>query len=168
MINQGWGYRTGPDGGWSVLRNENWKYIKHISGEQELYDMINDPYELESKHASPDHQTLISNMRSRLESLEGVQITTVWMNAGRLGVPYSFQMQAWGGQKPYQWSVVEQDSTDTLPNGLNLDPETGLISGVPTEDGIYNLKIMVQGSSTATHLGRLQRFIMPLTLVINP
>jgi hypothetical protein len=107
-------------------------------------------------------------MRSRLESLEGVQITTVRIKAGTVGAPYSFQMKAWGGKKPYKWSIVEQDSTDTLPNGLKLDPATGLISGVPTKDGTYNVKIMVQGSSMATHVGRLQQFIVPLKLVIDP
>jgi arylsulfatase A-like enzyme len=293
MINQSWGYRTGPSGGWSVLRNERWKYIKHISGEQELYDMVNDPYELESKHASPARQTLLNTMRTRLESLEGLQITTVNIAAGKVGVPYSFRMKAWGGKKPYAWNVLNQSSTgdvvtacaegrklvppirldllsscsngappydpavdkgmflwpegggkwklrataggtsaryhaniettpaftnvqpvslelsgddeldtslpnrihmdlhingegfdgidfatpsraflrfvftDDLPNGLALNPETGLISGIPTKAGTYNLKIMVQGSSMATHVGRLQQFIVPLKLVIN-
>ena len=47
--------------------------------------------------------------------------------------------QAGGGTAPYSWSI----SSGNLPEGLNLNPTTGLISGSPATGGIFNFTVRV-------------------------
>jgi hypothetical protein len=54
-------------------------------------------------------------------------ITTVALPNGQLNVPYSAILTATGGMQPYTWSVRR------LPAGLSLNPQTGQISGIPTD-----------------------------------
>jgi hypothetical protein len=57
---------------------------------------------------------------------------------------YSHQLTAEGGTPPYHWSV----QVATLPDGLVLDQETGVISGYPTMDKRFVFAIRVEDSST--------------------
>jgi N-acetylglucosamine-6-sulfatase len=52
------------------IRTEDHKYVEHASGERELYDLRDDPYELRSLHESAD-PVLVGNLKSRLEALSG-------------------------------------------------------------------------------------------------
>jgi hypothetical protein len=58
------------------------------------------------------------------------------LGVARVGTPYKVQMQVGninptattpGGLAPYQWSIP----AGALPIGLNIDPDSGIISGVP-------------------------------------
>ena len=57
-------------------------------------------------------------------------ITTTSLPAGTIGQPYSQTLRATGGTGGLTWSLVP--GTGTLPQGLNLDQTTGVISGTPT------------------------------------
>jgi hypothetical protein len=61
---------------------------------------------------------------------------------GAVQTPYSQQVTASGGIAPYTYSV----SSGALPTGLFLTPATGLISGVPQQQGIYNFRIQATDS----------------------
>src|SRR5664279_2257030 len=62
---------------------------------------------------------------------------------GRTGRPFSFQLQTKGGSSATHLAV------DSLPPGLNLDPSTGFISGVPTADGSFSLAVSaIDGAAT--------------------
>lgn len=54
-----------------------------------------------------------------------------------VGEPYSQTISATGGRAPYTWAVT----AGALPTGLTLDPDSGVISGVPTTAGDYNFTI---------------------------
>jgi len=51
------------------------------------------------------------------------------------GRPFEFTPKVFGGRPPYQWQVLDSDGQPMkLPQGLNLDPATGRISGTPQAD----------------------------------
>ena len=51
--------------------------------------------------------------------------------AGAVFEPYSHTFPATGGTPPYTFSII----SGALPAGINLDPVTGTVSGMPTEFG---------------------------------
>jgi hypothetical protein len=62
------------------------------------------------------------------------------------GQPYSTSLTAIGGFGADVWSITG----GVLPDGLSLDPSTGLISGIPTGSGTSNFTVEVTDQSTPT------------------
>ena len=56
-------------------------------------------------------------------------ITTTTLNVAYIGSSYSGMLQATGGVRPYDWTVV----SGSLPTNLSLDATTGVISGMATQ-----------------------------------
>jgi hypothetical protein len=90
--------------------------------------------------------------------LKAVNITTTSLKNGQALKPYSATLAATGGKKAYAWS----ETSGTLPDRLDLDPATGLISGTPFEPdrGIYDLTFKVTDALGGTDE-------QALTLTIN-
>ncbi|MCZ2150976.1 MAG: putative Ig domain-containing protein [Bryobacterales bacterium] len=59
---------------------------------------------------------------------------------------YSTQLTASGGTQPYAWSLT----VGTLPAGLALNPTTGVISGTPTNAGLFNFTVQVKDTHNLT------------------
>src|SRR3989442_236408 len=57
---------------------------------------------------------------------------------GTVGVPYSQTMLATGGVSPYRWG-----GSGTLPPGLQLAPDSGVLSGTPATPGTFTFTIQV-------------------------
>ncbi|HEX2229971.1 MAG TPA: putative Ig domain-containing protein, partial [Candidatus Binatia bacterium] len=64
-------------------------------------------------------------------------IKTANLPAGRTGRKYREKLAAAGGKGPYSWSLLSA----SLPSGLNFDPATGKITGVPTGAGSFAVSV---------------------------
>jgi len=63
--------------------------------------------------------------------------------SAQVNVGYAYTLQATGGTKPYQWSVVN----GTLPAGIVLNATTGSMVGTPTTAGTSTFTLAVSDSS---------------------
>jgi hypothetical protein len=85
-------------------------------------------------------------------------ITTTGLASGRVGSNYGpggtgVVLRATGGQAPYVWTWGSFGSTRVgLPPGLEISTNgadnTGLISGTPTQFGVFNVTVIVTDSET--------------------
>jgi hypothetical protein len=108
--------------------------------------------------ASPTHQTSSKTLSLTINATTTpVTITTgSALPNGKVGQPYSFTLQASGGNLPYSWSV-----TPALPQNLTLDASTGEITGIPTATSNGSFTFTVRDSTqpnnqTGTKLISLQ------------
>ena len=72
-------------------------------------------------------------------------VTDSPLPSGTVGQNYSVTLIAAGGTQPYKWLVI-----GNLPQGLNLNQDTGQISGTPTTAGTFAFNIQVTDSSLLT------------------
>lgn len=72
-----------------------------------------------------------------------VEIVTLTLPAANLGELYECSLDVDGGVAPYVWEVRAGE----LPYGLTLDPESGVISGVPLTDDTAHLTVLVTDQS---------------------
>jgi len=70
--------------------------------------------------------------------------TTGLLSNGQVGFSYSKSLSADGGVLPYSWTVT----SGSLPPGLSLNSSSGIISGEPTEDGMYSFNVQVTDSNS--------------------
>lgn len=54
---------------YTAIRTPGWKYVEHVTGEKELYDLANDPFELQSLHADPSRAEMMTELARRLALL---------------------------------------------------------------------------------------------------
>ena len=72
------------------------------------------------------------------------------LTKGSVGSNYQEVLSVTGGHEPYHFAVGQGE----LPPGLNLNPQTGRISGVPTQPGTFSFTISVKANllhATASH-----------------
>ena len=81
--------------------------------------------------------------------------------SGRVGVPYSTVLSAFGGVKPYAWSATG------LPDGLALDSGSGTLSGTPGKDGTFRVAVQVTDSAGSNASATLSLDIAPPPLAIT-
>jgi hypothetical protein len=74
-----------------------------------------------------------------------LSVKTSSLPSGNLGSPYGFPLAASGGIAPITWSV----SSGALPPGLSLDPASGQISGIPTEQSATPFSFSVTATDSA-------------------
>jgi N-acetylglucosamine-6-sulfatase len=60
---------TNPVPTYCAVRSARWKYVRYAIGEEELYDLDSDPFELENLAASAPHAGVLDEQRSRLREL---------------------------------------------------------------------------------------------------
>ena len=52
-----------------AIRSRNFMYAEHLNGDRELYDLRNDPFELQSQHANPAYNAVKAALAARLHNL---------------------------------------------------------------------------------------------------
>ncbi|HET7203188.1 MAG TPA: sulfatase-like hydrolase/transferase [Steroidobacteraceae bacterium] len=141
---------------WAGVVNQRWKYVRYWTGEEELYDLQSDPYELQSRHADASLETLKAGLAARTDAQLGLAIVPVpKLPAAYVGRAFSYRMRPWGGEAPFQWEV----GAGGLPPGLSVNPTTGVISGTPTARGTYQFRIRLTDSVLATQAKRPRTFL---------
>jgi len=53
-----------------AIRTQRYMYAEHGTGEKELYDLRNDPFELQSRHAAPAYASAKAQLAARLHELQ--------------------------------------------------------------------------------------------------
>lgn len=92
----------------------------------------------------------------------GLRIKNTYLADAVEGVYYSRELTALGGIAPFAWST----SGEGLPDGLSLDPVSGLIEGTPTLPGTFNVAIRVEDSGTSSKDVKLSLTVQPNTLPV--
>jgi hypothetical protein len=70
-------------------------------------------------------------------------ISIASLTGGTVNSAYSATLTASGGTLPYTWSII-----GSLPGGLSLNSVNGVISGIPTAVGPFNLSVQVTDSAS--------------------
>ncbi|MFN7937767.1 MAG: Ig domain-containing protein [Bryobacteraceae bacterium] len=84
-----------------------------------------------------------------------VSFSTTALPNGTLNQPYSFEVQWKGGRPPLSWRQ------NGLPGGLTINPNTGVISGTPTQSGAFTPAITVVDAVFRTSVTHLPLTIQP-------
>jgi len=95
-----------------------------------------------------------------------LQFTSSSLPNAQVGVPFQASLAATGGVQPYHWAVT----TGTLPSGLSLGPDTGVISGTTTQGGQSGFTVQVSDSSSPapqTAMKALTLSVLAFALQIN-
>ncbi len=75
-------------------------------------------------------------------------VATAELPDGQKGSAYEARLGACVGAEPYTWAITN----GALPDGLSLAADTGIISGKPSRDGVFDFTVTVSdaGQNTAT------------------
>jgi hypothetical protein len=96
------------------------------------------------------------------------QIPSQTLGNGSVGTPYSQIIQLTGGTPPFQWSVYDgpietgYEVGGAVPDGLQMNPSTGTVSGTPTGGGTWYFE------ATATDATGVSAFNGFMSIQINP
>ena len=93
---------------------------------------------------------------TNLETDVFIQFSPATLPNAANGAAYSVVLSATGGQPAYTWSLAT--NSPGLPAGLTLSPG-GVISGIPTQNGVYDFMIQMMDSASPTHTVRKNYFI---------
>jgi hypothetical protein len=99
-------------------------------------------YPITVEVSDPDRHVATGSLT--IQIVAPLAILTTSLPAATVNAPYVATLEATGGEPPYQWFVAP-----SLPDGLQLDGETGVISGMPTTAGSYEFYVFVM-DATAT------------------
>lgn len=89
-------------------------------------------------------------------------ITTAWLPDATRGAAYSQPLTATAGSPPYSWSAVG------LPDGITLDPGTGVLSGTPVAAGTSAVTVILRDrAGTISRATLTLKVVLPEPLVVT-
>jgi len=104
-------------------------------------------------------KTTIATSQVTVVPLAKLSISVRTMPTGTSGIPYSSTLSATGGTVPYTWQIT----AGSLPQGLSLDKNSGLISGITSQTGTFTFTASVTDATSATSSTSLGISINPST-----
>ena len=110
--------------------------------------------------ATPTPDTASVDLTLTTDAAPALTVPATPLPDGVQSFAYSQILTATGGTPPYTWSV----SSGALPDGLSLDPNSGIISGTPTGTGSPSFTVEVTDSASPTP----QTATQTLTLTVDP
>ncbi len=154
-----------PNGIWAGLRKGKWKYTRYALGDQELYNLETDPYELDNVAGDPTYDDVRTSMSERVNQLLGLGVVPIRDTLhGTVGEAFTLALQPWGGKPPLTWTV----DSGNLPPGLSLNASTGEVGGTPTSAGSFSFAVRVTGSNLATQADEPRTFVTyPITIAVR-
>jgi len=162
FISEGFGSGAGDFPIWASIRDSRYKYIQYASGEEELYDLQADPFELESKHDSPSFLAIKESLKRLLEGERALGIATTELPDAEVGKEYRFALEGWGGKKPYTWRITEGN----LPDGLELTND-GIIIGTTESKMGGKFTVQVSDSFVSKQHGGSDKFSLKFNLRVK-
>ena len=97
----------------------------------------------------------------RLQALHPVAITSDSVRTrGKVGVAYADTLRASGATGTYTWTVA----AGSVPPGIALDANSGILSGTPTADGVHRFTVAATSGTLADSLRVVARFTRPLAV----
>lgn len=91
---------------------------------------------------------------------EAMSITPSDLDDAVAGAPYSEPLSVTGGKEPYSWAVT----SGQLPEGLTLDPTSGLISGTPTTSDDSTFEVTVKDKLGSTETAKYTLNVIPFPM----
>ena len=91
---------------------------------------------------TPTHA--VASMSLTMKVNNPLAIGTTSIDLAAVNIPYQFALSATGGATPYTWSIT----SGSLPTGLNLDPNFGVIYGTATVQGSSPITIQVKDAES--------------------
>lgn len=146
----------------SGVVTERWKYVEYVTGEVELYDLADDPYELDNLAAAPPDDAPIDELSTWLAEERGLALTTQTLPDGVVGVPYRAVVEVWGGAPPYRFELDRNAA-----GWAAIDADTGEITGTPDAEGDHDIGVIVTDASASPWSGEPQRYEDKLTVHVG-
>jgi hypothetical protein len=113
---------------------------------------------------TPTHATTTANL-SITVSAPPLSVTTTSLAGGTIGNAYASQtLQATGGISPYRWAVT----TGSLPAGLSLNVNTGVISGTPTGTFVGTVNFTVTATDSETPTAKTANANLSIAISVAP
>ena len=88
--------------------------------------------------------TLLGDPTLRAHALQPLEIAPETIPPGQIEIPYSTTITVSGGLAPYDFEMT----AGSLPSGLNFDPASGEVSGIPEEFGVFPFTITASDGCT--------------------
>lgn len=101
------------------------------------WDGSNSRLRLEQFSANSENMTFV------FEVMKPKISTSATLPTAYVGTPYSYKLNYSGGVAPGVWSVT----SNSLPLGLTLDVDSGLIAGLPQEPGTVSFEATITGAN---------------------